>query len=70
VDWLNRATSKQEDSTRCVRCKSAVSDQDAVPVLDGKGGHYVIHDACWPAWMRERRAAAEKALAAYGLSSG
>ena len=56
-----------DDATGCVHCGQPLGD-DGVPVLAG-GAHTWLHSRCHPPWLAERRAEAERALAAMGVAA-
>ncbi len=44
-----------------------MADNEALPFLNGAGGHVWMHGRCHTPWMKRRRAEAEAALAALGV---
>ena len=67
VEWLMRHPPAPNGPDRCAHCAEPMADTDALPFLNGAGGNVWMHDRCHGPWMAERRAAAIRALDAFGL---
>ncbi len=68
IQWMNQnPPPANEPENRCAHCVRPLADADAVPFLNGAGGHVWMHGRCHAPWMKRRRAEAEAALAALGV---
>ncbi len=66
--WLaDHPPPANEPENRCAHCVKPLADADALPFLNGAGGHVWMHARCHAPWMKRRRAEAEAALAALGV---
>ncbi len=66
--WLaDNPPPANEPENRCAHCVKPLADADALPVLNGAGGHVWMHGRCHAPWMKRRRFDAEAALAALGV---
>ncbi len=66
--WLaDNPPPANEPENRCAHCVKPLADADALPFLNGAGGHVWMHGRCHAPWMKRRRSEAEAALAALGV---
>ena len=68
AEWMNQhPPPANEPEDGCTHCGEPLAD-DALPFLNGAGGHVWMHGRCHAAWMKRPRAEAEAALAALGVT--
>jgi hypothetical protein len=67
VEWMNRNPPAANAPDRCAHCGESMADHEALPFLNGAGGHVWMHDRCHTGWTALRKADAVRALASFGL---
>ncbi len=67
AQWMAYNPPAANGPDRCAHCGGAMADNEALPFLNGTGGHVWMHGGCHAPWMKRRRAEAEAALAALGV---
>jgi hypothetical protein len=69
VEWLSRHP-ECSPAGRCLGCGGRNQAYDALlPYGVEPTGHAWLHSRCWPAWYEARKAKAERALAAMGVTA-
>ena len=68
VTWLNQNPMPASGPDRCSHCGEPMVETDALPFLNGAGGHVWMHGRCHGAWMARRWQEAVQALAAMGVT--
>lgn len=69
IEWLNRNPAVSAFG-RCLECGRGERPGDPLlPFGTKPSGHVWLHDACWPAWHRTRKADAVAALRAMGIQA-
>jgi hypothetical protein len=66
-EWCRRHPIPEGDHSECHHCRELRQGAAIVPVLNGMGGHFWIHNECLPAHLEARRQQAIAALRAIGL---
>jgi hypothetical protein len=66
-EWCCRHPIPEGDHSECHHCRELRQGAAIVPVLNGMGGHFWIHNGCLPAHLEARRQQAIAALRAIGL---
>ena len=67
VEWLNTHPEPEDDPDVCSHCRGRLTDTDALPVLNGPGGHVWLHPRCHQPFIEQRRGRAFAKLEAVGL---
>lgn len=67
VEWCRQRPIPENDPSECRYCHELRQGASIVPVLNGAGRHFWIHNDCLPAHLETRRRHAILALQAIGL---
>jgi hypothetical protein len=67
AEWLNAHPEPEGDTDYCCHCGDRLNDNEALPVLNGPGGHVWLHPRCHQPFIEKRRARAIVEIEAMGL---
>ncbi len=67
AQWMAYNPPAANGPDRCAHCGGAMADNEALPFLNGAGGHVWMHGRCHAGWMARRKADAVRALSDFGL---